>query len=84
MYILLILEQFDTENYILLLDIVQNLSELLKLFLYGFWTQNVSIPADQNMSQGGRCFNTPKLYATIAIFKTVCKIILEHNKQQGP
>ena len=54
-----ILKQFDTENYTWRIDIVQNLFELWHFFLSYFWAQNVSIPPDQNMPQGTKCFNIP-------------------------
>ena len=55
-YILGILGHFDTKNNTLRFAIIQN--------LYEFFTQNVSISPDQNMSQEAKCFNTPKMYTT--------------------
>ena len=50
----IILEQFDPENYILRLGMVQNLCELWQFLLSDFWAQNVSEPTDQNMAEGGK------------------------------
>ena len=46
-----------------------------------FWAQNVSIPLDQNMSEGAKYFITCKLYTTDKFYHQ--KTILSDKKVRG-
>ena len=67
---------FSTKKYKKRLDIAEN--------FYKFWAQtvsilqesNVSIPPDQNMSQGAKCFNTPILYTTTRFLQNMTAFVM--------
>ena len=57
-------QHFEPKTYAYILDIVQKSLSILSIFLVRFLGQNVQIHPDQNVLQGAKYPNTPKLYTT--------------------
>ena len=42
---------------------------------FKFWTENILIPPDQDMSQRAKCFYTPIFYTTHIYFQCPCYLV---------